>query len=78
MFDIFDSISNGLMNAITKEFFSRLKHYIIENKEKIIAVVLYKKEPRDYYELSVNYPILHLLIMERICSSLIKRSKKEV
>jgi hypothetical protein len=49
MFDIFDSISNGLMNAITKEFFSRLIHYIIEN-EKIIAAVLIKREPRDYYE----------------------------
>jgi hypothetical protein len=56
MFDIFASISNGLMNAITKEFFSRRIHYIIENKKKIIAVVLNKKEPRDYYELSVNHP----------------------
>ena len=55
MLDIFESIINGFIRVLAKEFFLRIVNYIIENKEKILAAVLNKKA-RDYCELSVNHP----------------------
>jgi hypothetical protein len=58
MIDIFDSICNGFIAALAKEFFSRVIDYIIENKEKIIAAVFFfwNKRIRGDFELSVNHP----------------------
>ena len=55
MVDIFDSISNGFIAALVKEFFSRVIDYIIENKEKIIVAVTLNKKTRDF-ELRFNHP----------------------
>lgn len=54
--DIFDSISNGFISALAKEFFSRICTYIIENKEKIFSELkkIFKKT-RDY-NLNSNHP----------------------
>ncbi len=55
MLDIFESIINGFISVLAKEFFSRFVNYIIENKEKIMVAVV-NKEARDYCEFSVNHP----------------------
>ena len=54
MLDILESIINGFISVLAKEFFSRFVNSIIENKEKIMAAVVIKKT-RDYCELSVNH-----------------------
>ena len=58
--DISDSISNGFLSALAKEFFSRIFNNSIENKEKIISTfnkIINKifKKIRDY-DLSNNHP----------------------
>jgi hypothetical protein len=62
--DISDSISNGFLNALAKEFFSRIFNYSIENKEKIFSTFnkiinkIFRKifrKIRDY-DLSNNHP----------------------
>ena len=58
--DISDSINNGFISALAKEFFSRFIDYIIENKEKIFSTfnkIINKifRKTRDY-DLSNNHP----------------------
>jgi len=47
--DLFNSISNGFISALAREFFSRLFNFVIENKEKIISVFKKILDIRDYY-----------------------------
>jgi hypothetical protein len=53
--DLSDSIGNGIISALAREFFSRLFNYIIENKEKIILMFKEIFNIRDH-DLSNNYP----------------------